>query len=122
MGDEVSIDRFDESDFLRFQEKLSLEMDFVRDLFATEAFEASERRLGYELELCLIDARGEPMPCNQAVLDAIANPLFTYELARYNLEINGNAFAVAPEVFDCVNEDMHGLYQQVDRTAQRSPV
>jgi len=117
MGDEVSKDHFEARDFERFQERLEAEMDFVRQLFAERRFDNQTRRLGYELELCLLDADGRPAPQNQAVLDKADNQLFTYELAKFNLEINGQAFDIAPDVFRKIDSDMTELYEQVRQSA-----
>ena len=118
MGDEVNKDHFDVEDFQRFQEKLDAEMDFVRQLFAQRRFDNETRKLGYELELCLLDADGSPAPCNQRVLDKADNHLFTYELAKFNLEINGNAFDVCADVFSLIDKDLSELYQQVKQSAE----
>ena len=113
MGDEICKDHFEEKDYQLFNQKLEQEMDFIRNLFASNAFDNQTRKLGYELELCLLDHSGAPAPFNQQVLDQADNPLFTYELARYNLEINGNAFTLDSQVFKHIEQDLTELYQQV---------
>jgi gamma-glutamyl:cysteine ligase YbdK (ATP-grasp superfamily) len=117
MGDEISKTRFSRDDYLRFGRRLEQETDFVRELFAQERFGNSSRRLGYELELCLLNETGEPSPCNREVLQHADNPHFTVELARFNLEINGNAFAWHDRVFDDLEQDMRQLYAQVSDSA-----
>jgi hypothetical protein len=119
MGDEVSKEHFTAGDYRRFEQRLDAEMVFVRELFAERAFDNHNRCLGYELELCLIDAQGAPAPNNQQVLDAADNPLFTNELARFNLEINGHAFGLTPDVFDRVEQDQMGLYSEIEQQANR---
>jgi gamma-glutamyl:cysteine ligase YbdK (ATP-grasp superfamily) len=119
MGDEVSKRRFSEKDNRRFQRKLALEMDYVRQLFAEQRFDNRQRKLGYELELCLLDEDGRPAPLNDKVLKSADNELFTYELARFNLEINGNFFAVGPRVFQHIDEDMSSLYSAVEQACER---
>jgi hypothetical protein len=113
MGDEVSKHHFKEREYILFQQKLDKEMDFVRELFAAKQFDDRTRRLGYELELCLLDRKGNPAPLNQQILDKAKNPLFTYELAKFNLEINGNAFDLEPGVFSSIEQDLDQLYAQV---------
>jgi gamma-glutamyl:cysteine ligase YbdK (ATP-grasp superfamily) len=117
MGDEVSIDHYDEAEFIRFQNKLDAEMEFVRGLFTDDAFNDEQYKLGYELELCLVDENGCPVACNQQVLDAAQNHLFTYELAQFNLEINGNCFDLSPSLFDRIDQDLNALYRQVETHA-----
>ncbi len=118
MGDEVNKDHFEEKDYELFLQKLDEEMDFVRQLFRDQQFDNQTRKLGYELELCLVDGDGAPAPCNQEVLDSANNPLFTYELAKFNLEINGNVFDVTSELFERVDADLKSLYSQVEQSAK----
>ena len=119
MGDEISKDHFAAEDFHLFQQRLDQEAVFVRQLFTQKRFDNQSRKLGYELELCLLDSSGRPAPFSQQVLDSAANPLFTHELARFNLEINGNVFAIQPDVFAQIELDLYSLYAQVDRAAAR---
>ena len=51
-------------------------------------FEASPSRVGLEIELNLVDSRGEPSMRNAEVLDAIADPAWATELGQFNIEIN----------------------------------
>ena len=117
MGDEVSKTHFKPEDYQRFADKLEQEMAFVRELFAEQRFDNSTRKLGYELELCLLNDQGLPAAKNQQVLKQADNPLFTYELARYNLEINGHAFELDADVFEKIDQDLRQLYQQLARVS-----
>ena len=117
MGDEISKDHFAPEDYQLFQQKLEVETEFVRALFAENRFDNQTHKLGYELELCLVDGDGSPAPLNKQILEKANNPLFTYELAKYNLEINGNAFDLVPGVFEGIENDLSTLYAQVQRAA-----
>jgi len=118
MGDEVDKDHYEEKDYRLFKQKLDEEMEFVRRLFAGRKFDEDTRKLGYELELCLLDENGAPAPCNQQVLEEAANPLFTYELAKFNLEINGNAFDICADVFGKIESDLNDLYSQLEQATE----
>ncbi len=117
MGDEVSKDHFSSNEFKLFQQRLDQEMDFVRELFADDNFDNHSRSFGYELELCLLDQQGNPAPFNQQILDHANNPLFTYELAKFNLEINGNCFVLSPGLFNKMYHDLKNLYGEVKQAA-----
>ncbi len=117
MGDEISKDHFTSEDYQQFRQKLDRETEFVRGLFAKNRFDNQTNKLGYELELCLINADGSPAPLNKQVLEKADNPLFTYELAKYNLEINGNAFDLEPGVFESIEKDLSLLFAQVQQAA-----
>ena len=119
MGGEISKQRFGNEDYQRFQARLELETDFVRELFRQRRFDNEARRLGYELELCLLNDDGEPAACNDVLLEEAHNPHFTVELAKFNLEINGNAFDVEADVFDRLRRDMQALYGEASEAARR---
>ena len=118
MGDEIQQSHFEQADYDRFQERLELETEVVRGLFARGDFDSS-RRLGYELELCLADDQGHPCLVNTEVIDATGNPAFTVELAKFNMEINGNPFAYQTNVFDLIETDLQQLYNQAEQAAKQ---
>jgi len=118
MGEEIHKEDFEQVDFDRFRQRLEQETELLRELFAERAFDNSTRLLGYELELCLADRNGEPSRINTSVLDAANNPLFTTELARFNMEINGNVFPFQGDVFHQIEADLAQLYQQAEDAAQ----
>jgi len=119
MGEEIQKDNFEQADFDRFQERLEQETEVVRSLFAKREFDNSSRNLGYELELCLADTDGHPSKNNIEIIEATGNPLFTSELAKFNLEINGNPFPYETSVFNRVEADLNDLFQQAEACAHK---
>jgi len=118
MGDEIQKEHFEQADYDRFQQRLEQETELLRSLFAKRAFDNSSRLLGYELELCLADRNGNPSRINSKVIDTASNPLFTTELARFNMEINGNVFPYQGAVFNEIEADLAALYQQAEDAAR----
>ena len=53
-----------------------------------DRFETGVRRIGAEQELFLVDHLWRPAPIATEVLEAVDDPHFTTELARFNLEFN----------------------------------
>jgi len=119
MGEEIEQDHFEQQDYDRFQARLEEETELLRGLFARRAFDNETRRLGYELELCLADFDGNPSRNNIDIIEATGNPLFTSELARFNMEINGNPFSYAGDVFSRVAADLESLYAEAAAAAER---
>jgi hypothetical protein len=119
MGDEINKRHFDAKDYEHFHQCLVEETEFVRSLFTQRAFDNHTRKLGYELELCLVDDKGLPCKVNHEVIAEANNPLLTTELAKFNLEINGHPFDISPEVFDLIESDLGDLYQQVENAAEK---
>ena len=117
MGEEISQTHFDQADYDRFHDRLVEENEFVHELFARRAFDNHSRKLGYELELCLVDADGQPCRINQQVLDHADNPLFALELAKFNLEINGRPYDVGADVLSKIDQDLSDLYHQIEQSA-----
>jgi len=118
MGEEIQQEHFEQADYDRFEQRVREETELLRSLFAERAFDNSSRLLGYELELCLADRSGNPSRINTDVIDAINNPLFTTELARFNMEINGNVFRYEGNVFSQIEADLDALYQQAEDAAR----
>ncbi len=119
MGEEIQQTHFEQADYDRFQQRLEDETEYLRGLFAQNAFDNDSRMLGYELELCLADDAGLPSCNNTEVIAATGNPLFTSELAKFNLEINGNPFAFEGDVFARVATDLYDLFDQAEKAADR---
>jgi gamma-glutamyl:cysteine ligase YbdK (ATP-grasp superfamily) len=119
MGEEIQKEHFEQADYDRFQQRLEQETEWLRSLFAKRAFDNSTRLLGYELELCLADRSGNPSRINTNVINAASNPLFTTELARFNMEINGNVFPYQGDVFNQIEADLAALYQQAEDAARK---
>jgi hypothetical protein len=119
MGEEIQKENFAQADYDLFQQRLEEEAELLRSLFARRAFDNSSRMLGYELELCLADRDGHPSKINTQVINDAANPLFTTELAKFNMEINGNPFPYEGAVFNRVESDLTTLLQQAQDAAAR---
>ncbi|UCH38659.1 MAG: hypothetical protein JSU67_10820 [Gammaproteobacteria bacterium] len=119
MGEEIQTENFEQADYDRFQQRLEQETELVRSLFAKHAFDNESRVLGYELELCLADASGRPSKNNIDIIKATENPLFTSELAKFNMEINGNPFSYTGDVFNRVEDDLNGLFAQATKAADQ---
>jgi gamma-glutamyl:cysteine ligase YbdK (ATP-grasp superfamily) len=118
MGEEIQKEHFEQADYDHFQTKLEEETEWLRALFAAGAFDNSHRMLGYELELCLADRSGKPCKINTQVIEATGNPSFTTELARFNMEINGNVFPFRGNVFSQIEADLATLFRQAEDAAR----
>ncbi len=120
MGSEISHREFTEEDFTAFKKALSREHDYVKILFdkGSEAF-SNSYRIGYELEACILNADNQPDPVNKQILDTVDSPLFTNELAKYDLEINGNVFALDAEAPEALSRDIQALWEQGQQTAEK---
>lgn len=89
MGQEITSTRFTEQDHTRFSQRLADETRLAQATFAQGGFAADARVAGFELEAWLLDRHFCPIPCNQAFLARMADPLVVAELSRFNIELNG---------------------------------
>jgi len=120
MGSEISHRVFTEEDFIAFEKALLNEHKYVETLFekGSDVF-SNTHRIGYELEVCILTATNEPNPINKKILDDIDSPLFTNELAKYDLEINGNVFELEDGAPEALEKDLLSLWKKAQGSANK---
>ncbi len=119
MGLAIDREHFGEDDFQRFAERLEASLVALRGLLDRPSFGGGPASLGAELELFLIDARGRPLPRNDAVLAETVDPRVTVELDRFNLECNLRPAPLAGRPFDALAREIHDALGEVRRAAHR---
>jgi len=117
MGRSIDRDRFDEADYERFGERLERSLVALQMLLARDGFGVGAPSLGAELELCLVDAHGAPLPLNRTVLAEAADPRIALEIDRFNLEINACPVALAGAPFAALREDLSSALAAIARAA-----
>lgn len=75
-------------------------------------------RIGAEQEICLVNDRWRPAKNSNEVLDAINDPHFTTELARYNLEINLDPIELKQDCFSKVENQLRTLMDKAQQAAE----
>ncbi|WP_309497790.1 hypothetical protein [Sulfurovum sp.] len=120
MGSEISHRTFTKEDFIAFEKALFDELVYIKGLFTkgSDIF-SNKYRIGYELEVCILDSNNQPNPVNKQILDDIHSPLFTNELAKYDLEINGNVFELDGRAPLNLGKDFLTLWQQAQASAAK---
>jgi len=83
----------------------------LEKMIAADMFEKDTIRIGAEQELSLIDNNWRPAMLNLDILKKANNPLYTTELAKFNIEAN-----VAPLTFSgtCLSDMDNAIQQSVD--------
>lgn len=120
MGEEIHQTEFHKKDYEDFKKRLNIETNLVRELFKNNNFDNKDYKFGYELELCLIDDNADPCPNNQAIINTANSELLTHELARFNLEINGNPFSLTTDVFTKIENDLTSLWDLAENAANKN--
>src|SRR5690606_9398053 len=72
----------------RYRSKMQQCLEALAQMLRDERFESERPQVGLEIELNLVDDDAEPAMCNVDALKAIADPAWSTELGRFNLEIN----------------------------------
>jgi hypothetical protein len=102
MGTDIDQEEFDDGDYSRFAERLEECLSTLGQLLQRPGFGAGPATVGAELELFLIDATARPLPHNQVIRAAVADPRITVELDRFNLELNASPVPLAGRPFSAL--------------------
>lgn len=81
--------------------------------------ESGITRIGAEQEFCLVNENWRPAMNAVELLEAINDPHFTTELARYNLEINLDPFELKDDAFARVENQLITLVNKAREVANR---
>jgi hypothetical protein len=95
MGEEIGRSVFDEKDSEVFAERLRAETALLSAALERGEFSRRGGIGGLELEAWIVDRRCDPLPANEALLEALASPAVVPELAKFNFEINVEPQALA---------------------------
>ena len=118
MGTDIDKEQFGEGDYPRFAERLTECLSALGQLLDRPGFGAGPATVGAELELFLIDGAGRPLPHNQAIRAAAADPRVTVELNRFNLELNASPVLLAGRPFAALGGELNLLLDHVAHAAR----
>ena len=119
MGRDITKEHFDEEDYARFGMRLD---ECLRDLRLTldqAGFGVGPATIGAELELFLVDGAGRSLPENQAVCTGTADHRVTFELSKFNLELNATPTPLARDPFSTLGGELESLLLKVEAAASR---
>ncbi|SEG70696.1 Gamma-glutamyl:cysteine ligase YbdK, ATP-grasp superfamily [Thermomonospora echinospora] len=88
MGKDVPRFAISGEDRRRYRDKVRRNLDVLARMLRESQFEFDRPHIGLEIELNLVDGRGEPLMRNADVLKAIADPRWATELGQFNIEMN----------------------------------
>ena len=113
MGTDIAKAQFDERDYSHFRDRLEECLSALGQLLERPGFGAGPATLGAELELFLVDGAARPLPHNQAIRAAAADPRVTVELDRFNLELNASPVQLAGRPFSALGGELTTLLDHV---------
>jgi hypothetical protein len=88
VGDDISTATFTREQRQQYREKVRRCLDVFEKMLVEHSFDFDRQLTGLEIELNLVDSSWRPAMANAEVLEAIADPAYQTELARYNIELN----------------------------------
>ncbi len=88
MGRDLPAIEFTREDRTRYRNKVRSCLDVFARMLEESRFDFDRPLAGLEIELNLVDARGEPAMKNAEVLAVIADEVWCTEIGQFNLEIN----------------------------------
>jgi gamma-glutamyl:cysteine ligase YbdK (ATP-grasp superfamily) len=113
MGTDIDKEDFGERDYARFAERLEQCLSALGQLLERPGFGVGAATVGAELELFLVDGAARPLPRNQAIRAAVADPRVTVELDRFNLELNATPAQLAGRPFAALGGELNVLLDHV---------
>jgi len=119
VGVEIHRALFSSEDYERFNARLVEELAFVKHLLNEPHNFSESKRIGYELEACLLDPHNNPAPLNFKILEDIDSDAFGNELAKYDLEINGSVFELTAQTPQNLSDDLRHKWQLLSQSAAK---
>ena len=119
MGDGAVSSTYSQRDLQRHRQKIQLCLDALGRMLAEHRFTTGPEQIGLELELNLVDDRGDPAMANQAVLELIGDPAFQTELGQHNIEINVRPRLLAGDEVLGLEQELRAALNAADRAAHR---
>lgn len=118
MGQEIEKITFADEDFVRFAAKLRAETDLLSMSLNQGRCSGKGPVCGFELEAWLVDANMDPAPVNETYLQALADPLASPELAKFNVEFNYQPMALTGPVLSLLRRELEQRWQQAYQVAR----
>ncbi len=116
MGEEISKLLSESGDLARFRKSVVKETKILEQWLKENTLEVNDQHFGYELEGCLVDLDYRPAMKNEEFLSRIHDSQVVPELAKFNLEINGDVYSYNPNCFSQMQSDIESLERKVRKT------
>ncbi len=97
--------------------KLLNDLKALEYMLENDQIERDIVRIGAEQELCLTNSEWRPANNATAILEAVNDPHFTTELAKYNLEINLDPLTLTGSCFSKMQHSLEKYLKHAEATA-----
>ncbi len=109
MGQNIDQEEFSPEDFERYQRRLDEGLGALEALLERPGFGEGAPSIGAELEFFLVDAQGDPLTRNEAVVAAADDDRVTVELDQFNLECNASPRPLAGRPFSALEHELEEM-------------
>jgi CBS domain-containing protein/gamma-glutamyl:cysteine ligase YbdK (ATP-grasp superfamily) len=120
MGDKDAEEFADQEQQRAFTRALLDDVEALSRMIDGGMIETGIRRIGAEQEIFLVDEGCMPAPVSTEVLERLDHPLFTTELARFNLEANLPPHRFGEDCLSRLEEEIRSLLALARQAAQES--
>jgi hypothetical protein len=118
MGRDVEHVVFSREDRRRFRDKHRSCLDVLAQMLAESQFDFDRPMTGMEIELNIVDDRGEPANVNARVLELVADPAFQTEVGQFNIEINVDPREIGGAGLHDFEQDVRSSLNSADERAR----
>lgn len=95
------------------------DIEALEQMLRENTIEDDMYRIGAEQEFCIVDKNWRPSINSEEILEALDDPHFTTELARYNLEINLDPFVLDGDCFQKIGNQLNSLLEKAKKKAKK---
>ena len=120
MGEQKVNTKSDHQARIEFLRHLMEDLKSLEYMFESKMIEDDIVRIGAEQEFCLVNEYWRPAKNALEVLEAINDPHFTTELARFNLEINLDPIELKTDAFKKVENQLKSLLEKAKAAANNN--
>ena len=99
--------------------RLLTDIEALEHMLQSGAFLKAPYHIGAEQEFCLVNQQWDPSDQAQEILKDLPDPHFTYELTRYNLEINLDPRPLEGSCFSEMHRQLNTLLDQGQEVAEK---
>ncbi len=122
MGEALVEKTSDPERLRRFMQRVLLDARALEKMLEEGRFETGVSRIGAEQELFLVDSTYRAAPVSLKVLDSVADPHFTTELASFNLEVNLDPLELGADTLSRLEQQLQELLAKAYAAAAENGV
>ncbi len=119
MGQELFEREYSAEDYQKFNRRIHDQVDILKEIIESPGFGQDPLCIGAELEVYLMDPKGEVSPINLQLLEKLDDPQFQAELNKFNLELNLSPVKAKGQPFSAITKEMLEKFNYLWQTAAK---